>query len=122
VTDQSLAGHPGTNPANFLEPRSGPYEYATKRGLSRHGSNRNAISTDNAFQGLLQSRVVAYAIWFIRTARQFLGTMFLLFLQHYGGAVVVESGLGDLAACVPFELDGHAALIFHVKGRPSPRK
>ena len=68
------------------------------------------------------SGAYAYVVWFIRTARQFLGTMFLLFLQHYGGAVVVESGLGDLGACVPFELDGHAALIFHVKGRAASRK
>jgi hypothetical protein len=81
-----------------------------------HGSNRTLAANSPLFL-LYRNRYTNP-----RTARQFLGTIFLLFLQHYGGAVVVESGLGDLAACVPFELDGHAALIFHVKGRAAPRK
>jgi hypothetical protein len=46
----------------------------------------------------------------------------LLFLQHDGGAIVVEGGLGDLAAWVPFELNGRATLIFQVEGSAKPRK
>lgn len=84
---------------------------------------RNSVCTDSPFTGgFSQEWWTRCAIWVSTTALTFLEGIFLLFLQHCGGAVVVESGLGDLAARVPFELDGHAALIFHLKGCVAPRK
>ena len=37
---------------------------------------------------------------------KFLDTIFLRFLEHYGGAVIFKSGLCDLAVFVALELDG----------------